>query len=403
MVLLEAEASVMVSLFLMTAVTILAPLLAKLTKGTIPSVVLLLGLGLLIGPYGTNIAQLDGTEMITQVGMGLLFLLAGMEIDWKSLGGRTGGFAWGTWLVGLLFAMGFAFLLIRDATFSSILALALALTSTALGTLLPILKDRGLLQTKLGKAVLTNGAVGELGPVLVMALLLTTHSPVLAALLILVFLLVSILTAVIPGRMLARLRLTGYHPKDTGPSINMQRGVMVLLTGLMALAAVLEFDVVLGAFAAGIIIKRLTADHAEVMLHNMETMANGFFVPMFFVASGMAIQIDAVLDAPLVMVGFVVIIAIARGLPVYLTERFIDTGSGLTTQTERAQLALYSATGLPIIVAVTQVAVTAEIMPERVAASLVCAGAVTVLVFPLIANAIGPKPATRTLENEVVA
>ena len=115
-------------------------------------------------------------------------------------------------------------------------------------------------------------------------------------------------------------------------------------------------------------------------------MGFGFFIPMFFVASGMAIEVAALVEHPWVLLGLAVLIGCARGLPVVLTEQLVDTGSGLTTARERLQLGLYAATGLPIIVAVTEVALNSDLMNAETASLLVGAGALTVLVFPFVAQ-----------------
>ncbi|MFV0429267.1 MAG: cation:proton antiporter [Arachnia sp.] len=397
--LLEADASVAVSLFWMALAAVVAPIVARATRQRIPEIVVLLTAGIIIGPSVTNLAQTDGNEMVSQLGMGLLFLLAGMEIELKSLTGRIGKWAILTWGVGFLMALGIGYIMIEQATLTQAVALALAVTSTALGALLPILKSKGLLTSKLGQAVMTNGAVGELGPVLVMALLLTTHSPWQAGLLMGVFAAVTVAAVAIPRRLLARVPQVS-EATETEHRVSTQsllRSVMLLLTALMALAAVFEFDVVLGAFAAGIVIKRLTGTHFEPVMHSVEKISYGFFIPMFFVGAGMNIPLAAVLENPWQVVLFVVVIVVARGLPVLVAELWFTTDSGLRTVGQKQQLALYSATGLPIIVAVTDIAVASELMSEGVAASLVTAGALTVLLFPLLADLIPvprPRPAS---------
>ncbi|PIE21049.1 MAG: transporter [Arachnia propionica] len=391
--LLEVSASVVISLFWMAASAVVATMVARATKHRLPEVVLLMTFGLVLGPYVLNWASPTGNEMVRELGLGLLFLLAGMEIELKDLGGRLGRWAAITWFAGFLLAVGIGFVIVPGALLTHAVALALAITSTALGTLLPILKNKGLLQTKLGTAVMAHGAVGELGPVLVMALLLTTHEPLTAGLAMGLVIIVTVVAMVLPIRMLAHIPGIA-EQTDTAYMVTEQsllRGVVLLLSALMALVAVFQFDVVLGAFAAGIVIKRLSRDHAESVLHSIEKLGYGFFIPVFFVSAGMSIPVHAVLRDPLTVFWFVLLIVIARGVPVFLSELFFDTGSGLARTGDRRQLALYSATGLPIIVAVTDIAVSSELMPKTLGASLVTAGAVTVFLFPLLADFV-PKP-----------
>ena len=111
-------------------------------------------------------------------------------------------------------------------------------------------------------------------------------------------------------------------------------------------------------------------------------------IPLFFVTSGMGIDVSAVVAKPLGLLAVVVGILLCRGVPVLLAEHFFDTGSGLTTRAQKAQLALYSAAGLPIIVAVTEVATSSDLLEESTASLLVAGGALTVLLFPLLALGI---------------
>ena len=92
------------------------------------------------------------------------------------------------------------------------------------------------------------------------------------------------------------------------------------------------------------------------MTRRLEVVGFTFMIPLFFVVSGMGIDVSAVVAKPLGLLAVVVGILLCRGVPVLLAEHFFDTRSGLTTRAQKAQLALYSAAGLPIIVAVTEVA-----------------------------------------------
>lgn len=169
------------------------------------------------------------------------------------------------------------------------------------------------------------------------------------------------------------------------------RGSILLLLVLMVVAERFDLDVVLGAFAAGMVLRRLIAAGHPRVDEQLETIGYGLLIPVFFVVSGMGIDMSAVAGQPLLWASFVAAIAVARGLPVWLSERYVPHGRNLESPRERAQLALFAATGLPIIVAVTQVAVSTELMTGDTASVLVAAGATTVLVFPLVARLIGPK------------
>src|SRR5699024_4625971 len=111
----------------------------------------------------------------------------------------------------------------------------------------------------------------------------------------------------------------------------------------------------------------------------------GLLIPVFFLTSGMSIDVVAVLDAWPLLLGFVAMIAAVRGLPVIARGLWTSAGSGLETRRAKVALGLYAATGLPIIVAVTQIASTSGPISVTAAPVMVTAGALTVLVFPLLA------------------
>lgn len=390
----EPEPSAIVSLFWIAAAAVAAPLLSRLLRGLIPDVVLLLGLGVVLGPHVLALAGTGGgVDLLSELGLGMLFLLAGYELDPKLLGGKPGRTAWLTWLAGLVLALLLVWLAATDAGFTALIAVAIALSSTALGTLLPIVKQDGVLEQPLGRAVLAHGAVGELGPVLAMSILLTGHNLLASVVVLILFGAAAGVVAWVPQRILDR------HPGAdrvmtalaTGTTQLPVRLVFLLLLVLMTVAEVFELDVVLGAFAAGLILRRLMAETHPEIQDSLETIGYGVLIPIFFVTSGMGIDPAAVATEPLMWVLFVVAIGLARGSTVWLSEEFVPHGANLEHPHERVQLALYAATGLPIIVAVTQVAVRGELMTASMASTLVAAGATTVLLFPLLATWVGGR------------
>ena len=119
----------------------------------------------------------------------------------------------------------------------------------------------------------------------------------------------------------------------------------------------------------------------------LETVGFTFMIPLFFVVSGMGINPSVVASSPLLLAMVVIGILLVRGVPVFIAERFTNTGSGLQSMSEKVELALYSAAGLPIIVAVTSIAKSSGLLESSTASLLVAGGALTVLLFPLWAAA----------------
>lgn len=392
--------SVSASFFWIALCAVIAPLLAGLVpRKLVPEVVLLLIAGILVGPHVLDLAVM-GTEieLLRELGLGMLFLLAGYEIDTDELTGRGGRRALITWVACLGLAFAVIGVLGMTGAINAEIAVAIALTSTALGTLLPILKDSGMINTRLGRTVLNHGAFGELGPVIAMAILLGSRGAGASLVVLAVFAVLAVAVAFIPqslrreGSKLASIIRLG---SETTAQTTVRLTILLLVT-LIALATIFDLDIILGAFAAGFILRRAMPAGDEKLEAKLDGLAFGLLIPIFFVTSGMAIDVKAVAAAPSVLLAFLALILLVRGLPVFFAERF-DRGPERKdpppTTRERAQIALYAATGLPLIVAVTGVAVDAGQMTESNASILVAAGAITVLVLPLTASLLGSKAA----------
>ncbi|GGK67289.1 cation:proton antiporter [Nocardia camponoti] len=383
--------SPIVSLLWIAVIAVAAPLVSKMLRGYLPGVVVLLGAGALIGPYMADFAaSTGGVELVSQLGLAMLFLLAGFELDPKLVRGKAGRVAWETWIICLVFAFALVSLVATRGVESRI-AIAIALTSTALGTLLPIITQAGILNTQLGKAVMRNGAVGELGPVVAISVLLSSKSPGSAIAVVVMFIAAVVVIGFVPVRLLDRFPrlVSALSGLSGGASQFPVRVVVMLLLVLMALAQEFDLDLVLGAFAAGMILRQFVVAGMPSVQESLESMGYGLLIPVFFVVSGMGIDLHAVTEEPGKWLLFVATIAVARGIPVFLSEWLVPHGDNLQTPRERVELAFYSATGLPIIVAVTEVATSAHLITDQLASLLVAAGATTVLLFPLAARLIG--------------
>jgi Kef-type K+ transport system membrane component KefB len=383
--------SIATSLFWIVLCSVLAPLVAGLVpRRLVPEVVVLLVLGVVIGPNALDLAQTgDAIELLRQLGLGMLFLLAGYEIELGELSGPGGRRACWTWLACLLIALLAVWVIGLSGAVHAEIAVAIALTSTSLGTLLPILKDSGLITTRLGATVMHHGAFGELGPIVAMAMLLGTRGPLRSLLVLLLFAVIAAGVNLFAARLRREgsklLELIRAGAETTGQTV--VRLTLLLLVTLGVLATRFDLDVVLGAFAAGLILRQLLPAGHETLELRLTGLAFGFLIPVFFVTSGMAIDAAAVASEPVVLAVFVLLILVARGGPVFVSERLHDKrsmrpGSGR----DAASIALYSSTGLPIIVAVTSTAVSAGQMSTTNASVLVAGGAITVLVFPLLAT-----------------
>jgi len=253
------------SFFWIVLAAALAPLIVGLLPGPkVPEVVILLLLGMVIGPEALGLATKEGPILLlNDVGLGFLFFIAGYELNPRVLKGRTGLQAATSWAVSMALALSVVGVLYEIGYVKAFLPVAIALTSTALGTLLPILRDAGLLDTKLGRLVVANGAVGEFGPVLAISLFLGSRGAWASLVILLVFAVIAVAIDRIP-RVLVTRRISAIfeHGSETTQQTTL-RWTVLLLVGLLLMAAEFGLDVILGAFAAGLILRQLTPDGDE--------------------------------------------------------------------------------------------------------------------------------------------
>lgn len=396
----NVESNPLVSFTWIMAAAVMAPLISWATGKRVPAVVLLIGAGILIGPHWLGLASTEGgVGLLKQLGLGMLFLLAGYEINPAMIRSREGRTSATTWLVCMGLSFAGACVLLQPHNTSTAVVLAIAFTSTAVGTLMPIMKQQQVLHTPVGRSLLVHGAIGEIFPIFAMALLLSARSTWVTAIVLAAFFVIALVVAAIPRTVRFLLPWTARAMVLNAGATNqtVMRLVLWMLGVLMAVAAVFELDVVLGAFAAGFILRRLVPEKfGEAVEQRLDIVGYSLLIPVFFVCSGMTIDPRAVVDKPWLLCILVPLIYVVRGLPVLIRELFFTTGSQLTNVREKIQLSLYAATALPIIAAVTEVAVESQLLSEENASLLVAAGSVTVLIFPFIANMIQPAetPAT---------
>lgn len=390
----------LLSLFVVVACSFLCPLAASLVPGKgLPETVLLLVAGMLIGPHVAGLVQSDmAVSLLSDLGLGFLFLLAGYEIDTKELSGSGGKHGLATWAASFAVALLISIPLgLGRENLSAGIASAIVLTTTAFGTLVPIIKERGLAGTEVGKGVLEYGVWGELGPVVAMAVLLGTRATWLTVLLLVAFAAIAV-GSVFASKALSRKggRLARFMKRNAeGNAQTSVRFVLVLLVGLVALSAAFDLDIVLGAFAAGFALRAIIPGGDSSLEHKLNGIAYGFFVPLFFIVSGMRIDPASVLAEPLLLAVFIPSLLAIRAVPIYVSMSLRRDTQG-TDPRVKASIALYCTTALPLIVAVSSVAVSSGAFTQEVGSTLVAAGGITVLVMPLLANAV-----LRTLDADL--
>lgn len=383
------------SLFLIMAVAVISPILSSFLRRwvRVPALVFEIVLGIAIGAEVLGWAEITPTiDFLSQLGLAVLFFLAGFEIDPNLIKGRPLRLAGVSWATSLVVGIGTAVLLHALDVIDTDSLVAFALTTTALGVLFPILTDEGIEKTTFGTHVTAAGTIGEFLPIVAIALFLGGTSPSTASAALFAFAIV----AVVLGAVSARIRppkVFRWLQSTLRTSAQEYVRFGVLIIGFMVLlAAQLGLDFLLGAFTAGVLYRLILSgaepEDVDIVESKMQAVGFGFFVPVFFVVTGMGFDIDALFESPTAILKvpmFVALMLIVRGGPALWFYR-----KDLVAR-QRVALAFVQSTALPLIVAITAIGIETGKMRQSTAVALVMAGLISVIAFPMIGFAINRK------------
>jgi Kef-type K+ transport system membrane component KefB len=366
------------------AAGLIAPRLA------VPVVVLEIVLGIVVGPEVLGLAHPDAfLEFFSSLGLGMLFFFAGYEIDFERIRGSPLKLAALGWLLSLALAYSLGGLLALAGLVLSLLFTGSALATTAIGTLIPILSDAGELRTRFGTYLLAAGAMGEFGPILLITFVFSTQSAIDNALILLAFVATAVAAAVVAVRGIGRHWALFQRTLETSGQLAIRVSVVAVFA-LATLAASLGLDLLLGGFVAGVIVRiALKGREVAVFDSKLTAVGYGFFIPFFFVVSGIQFDLGALTGEPLRLLElplFLALFFVVRGTPALLLYRnHLDRRA-------RLALAFFSSTQLPLVVAITTIAIDQGHMRPSTAASLVGAAILSTTIFPLIGLRLRATP-----------
>jgi Kef-type K+ transport system membrane component KefB len=386
---------------IVTVAAIAAITVAAVPKRFAPPVVVIeLVMGILIGPEVLGLAHSDDfVEFFSNLGLGMLFFFAGYEIDFQRIKGaplRLGAFGW---LLSVVLAYGLGGILAAAGVIVSFLYTGSAMATTAIGTLIPILRDNGELKTRFGTHLLAAGGAGEFGPILLVTLVLSTTNPLHEAAILLAFVALAIVLALTSVRYAWR----GWPALERTFEASSQLAVrvtVVLVFGLVLLAGTLGLDILLGGFVAGMITRLALKGHElQVFESKLTAVGFGFFVPFFFVTSGIEFDLAALGSAEAIakLFLFLGLFLVVRGVPAMLLYRSV------LSVRDRAALAFYSATELPLVVAITTIATDQGHMKTSTAAGLVGAAMLSTLIYPFVGMALRQRSRGEAPSDAAVA
>jgi Kef-type K+ transport system membrane component KefB len=357
----------------------------------LPAVVLEIVAGIVLGPSGLGWVSVDEpVAVLALIGLALLLFLAGLEIEFDRLRGRVLRLAASSFGVSMVVALAAALVLKGAGLAERPLFVAIILTSTSLGIVVPLLKDAGEAGSRFGQLIIAAASIADFGGIILLSLFFSRDGAGTGAQLVLLALFavaIALVAFAIVG-VEHSMRLSGAlrRLQDTTAQIRV-RGAFVLVVGLVAIAQSLGLEVILGAFAAGAILSLVDRDRA--MTHpefraKLQAIGFGVFIPVFFVTSGLRFDLGALFAGASTVArvpAFLLAILIARALPALVYRRLVGP--------ERTVIAgLLQATTLPFVVAATQIGLALGAISAANAAALVAAALLSVLLFPIAALAL---------------
>src|SRR5438105_2704342 len=272
-------------LFIVTIVAFLAPLLLGLSPlRRLPTVVLEIVAGIIIGPSVLHWVKVDlPIQILSSIGLAFLLFLAGLEVELKRLRGHlminVG--------LGFLLSFGLALLvgygLFISGQVKSPLFIAIVLVATALGVIVPLLKDAGEISTDFGQLIVAGAMVAEFGSIILLSLFFSREASSIGTKIILLggFVLLAVAFAFVILRLERSVRIAEVlvRLQDTTAQIRV-RGAFMLLAAFFVLAQVLSLEVILGAFIAGVLLRLVDSDrmmtHPQFRL-KLEAVGSGVF------------------------------------------------------------------------------------------------------------------------------
>jgi Kef-type K+ transport system membrane component KefB len=376
------------NLLVIVAVGFAAPFLLGLGPGLrLPAVVLEILGGIVIGPSVLGWVEVDeAVSVVAVLGLAFLLFLAGLEIDFDRLRGRLLHLAAGGYALSFAVAVAVSLALSAGGLVETPLLVAIILCATSLGVIIPVLKDTGQATTRFGQLVLAAGSIADFGAIILLTLLFSGEGGVGSTVILLAGLALLALVIFLATRAAersGRIKADLLRLQDTTAQIRV-RGAVVLLVGFAAVAQTLGLEVILGTFIAGALLR--LADRDEAMTHpdfrpKLNAIGFGFFIPVFFVSSGVGFDLSALFaeTSTLVMVPiFLAGLLAVRGLPALFYRGYLPSP-------QVPVAGLLQATSLPFIVAATAIGAELGLIGRAESAALIAAGLLSVMAFPLLA------------------
>lgn len=387
------------SLLMITLLAFFVPLiLAKIPRLSIPIVVGEILAGIIVGKSGFNLIAADSSiQFLSSFGFTYLMFLSGLEIDLGLLFNRSSGKKGQDWYKGpiaigvgvflgtLLMSTTIAYTLYTFHIVQSFMLMALILSTTSLGVVVPILKERRMISTGLGQTILLSALIADFVTMVLITVVASIIGGGQIAKVLLIFVLfVAFFALYRLGLLLSQMKIL--HKLAHATSQIRVRGAFALILVFVALSQRLGSEIILGAFLAGVIISLLSKHHGSDLHMKLDAIGYGFFIPIFFIMVGVKFNLAAITESKgaLLLIPILLLAAytvkLVPGLLFRLKFGWRDTISSGFLLSSR----------LSLIIAASQIGLDLKVISPAVNSSIILVAILTVTVSPIVYQRLAP-------------
>jgi Kef-type K+ transport system membrane component KefB/Trk K+ transport system NAD-binding subunit len=401
------EQSALLSLLLITVLAALVPLLAsRLRRWRIPVVIGEILAGMIIGKSGFDlVAPSPILDFLAQFGFVFLMFISGLEVDVSMLSlapleeeerepfwHAPLFLAFISFILTLAGAFAIAFGLVKIGLVHNAFIMGLILSTTSLGIVVPVLKERGIVPTRYGQLMLVTALIADVVTLVLLSVVFGILRKGFALQLIL-FLSLLVIFAIVLRTGIAVSKVPGLkkvvQELSTATAQIRVRGAIALMVAWATLAHTLGIEVILGAFLAGVIVSVIAGPEEAVLREKLDALGFGFFIPIFFISVGSRFDINVLIGSQGALILFPLLIVAAyavKVLPALVYRLAFSWREGLAS-------GFLLSSRLSLIIAASALAFELGVISEAVNADIVLVAMVTCTLSPILFNRLAPHMA----------
>ena len=410
--------SPLVPLLLVTGLAVAVPLVAaRFRRIRLPVVVLEILAGIIIGRSGFDIVgPIPTLTFLAEFGFAFLMFLAGLEVDFSLIlpqgkeqekAEASEPFYRNVTFLGVA-VLGLTILLAGLASLGLVALdvarsaplMGLILSTTSMGIVVPVLKERGMLVSKFGQALLIAALLADFVTLILIGVVVAFYEKGLSLDLLVILLLgVAFVSLARLGKLLERWNVQQRIARLVSESTQIAvRLALALLVGWEVLAESLGLEIILGAFLAGALISLLSPEGDEILREKLDAMGYGFFIPIFFISVGMGFDLQALFASPTALALVPLLILLAYFVKVVPSLLYRFRFSWRETLSAGALLS----SRLSLIIAASAIALELGLVTSAMNSAIILLAIVTCTLSPFIFNRIAPEVEERERHGTIL-